>query len=304
MRILITGASGLLGLNLSLIALKSNHEVIGWLNTKALRHAPFPVESVDLLDLDTVEAKIETVAPDLIIHCAAVANLETAEANPDLADRVNALAASEIARVATKNSIHMVHISTDAVFDGTKGDYNEEDIPSPINIYAKSKLAGEWAVEEVNPDAIIARVNFYGWSLSGERSLAEFFFNHLREGIPIKGFTDAFFCPLYVGHLAEILLEMVERGLSGLYHVVSPEKMSKHDFGVSIARKFGFDESLITPASVQDAGLSAARSPKLTLRTDKLQAALGRSMPDQTTALEAFYQSWQAGLPDTLKACL
>lgn len=304
MRILVTGASGLLGLNLSLMAMRRGHEVVGWSNTRGIRHAPFQVQMHDLYDLDSIAKAVDAAEPDLIINCAAVANLETAEASPDLAYRINAQAAAEIARVAAEIEIPLVHISTDAVFDGVKGDYSEEDEPHPINVYASSKLAGEQAVAEANPLAIIARVNFYGWSLSGTRSLAEFFYNHLRDENPMNGFTDVLFCPLYVEHLADTLLEMVENGLGGLYHVVSREKISKYDFGLAIARKFGFDETLIAPVSVKDGGLQAVRSLNLTLRTHKLEAALGRQMPDQAQALDAFYAAWQIDLPLILKACL
>ncbi len=310
MRILVTGASGLLGLNLSLIAMRHGHEVVGWINTRTMRHAPFLSQTHDLYDLGSIADAVDAAEPDLIINCAAMANLETAEANPDLAFRINAQAAAEIAATALKLSVPVVHISTDAVFDGVRGDYSEEDLPHPINVYASSKLAGEQAVAKANPLAIIARVNFYGWSLSGTRSLAEFFYNRLSEarrakdGAPVNGFTDVFFCPLYVGQLAELLLDMVDKDLHGLYHVVSSEKISKYDFGVSIARKFGLDEELITPISVKASELQAVRSLNLTLQTTKLEAALGRQLPNQSQALEAFHAAWKIDLPAILKACL
>ena len=102
------------------------------------------------------------------------------------------------------------------------------------------------------------------------------------------GFTDVFFCPLQVNVLSEILLRMAELRLSGLYHVVSREALSKYDFGCRIARLFGLDESLITPVSWKDGGLKAARSPNLTLRTEKLAAALGEPLPDQAPGLSGF----------------
>ena len=92
---------------------------------------------------------------------------------------------------------------------------------------------------QVNPAAIVARVNFYGWSLSGKRSLAEFFVNNLSNERTVNGFTDVIFCPMLVNHLGRILIKMLERGLHGLYHVVGPQAMSKYQFGVEIARKFG-----------------------------------------------------------------
>jgi len=302
--LLVTGASGLLGLNLSLLAVAQGFKVTGWVHTRGLKYAPFSIQRVDLCELDSIAARITEIKPDLIIHCAALANLEAAEADPGLAQRLNSDAAGRLAQIAAERQINLVHISTDAVFNGQRGDYTEEDEPSPLGVYAQSKLAGELAVREANPSAIIARVNFYGWSLSGERSLAEFFFNNLQAGNPIKGFTDVLFCPLYVAQLADILLEMVVKKLYGVYHVLSAESLSKYAFGLAIARRFGFNENLITPISVQNADLLAPRSPNLTLKVDKLQNDLGHALPKQVEGLEAFYQAYQNDIPNQLRACL
>ncbi len=95
------------------------------------------------------------------------------------------------------------------------------------------------------------------------------------------GFTDVFFCPLLANDLATIFLKMLQKNLSGLYHVVSRECLSKYDFGVRLAHQFDLDDSLISPTSVEQAGLTAARSPHLTLRVDRLAEALGEPPPDQ-----------------------
>lgn len=303
-RVLVTGASGLLGVNLSLFLTQQGYQVFGWVNSNPLVNTPFQVEKIDLTKLDALEHRIVNVTPDLIIHCAALANLEQAEANPDLAYRINGEVSGEIARICAGNGIKLVHISTDAVFDGTQGNYSEKDMPNPISVYAQSKLTAEKVVQELYPAAIIARVNFYGWSLSGKRSLAEFFYNNLKAGRQMNGFTDVLFCPLYVESLSNLLLAMVQHELSGVYHVVSPESISKYAFGVAIARKFGFDEHLIRPVSVQQSGLTAARSLKLTLKTEKLSQALGICLPGINEGLEAFYLAHQAGLPGKLMSFL
>jgi len=137
--------------------------------------------------------------------------------------------------------------------------------------------------------------------LSGKRSLAEFFLYNLLEGKPLKGFTDVHFCPLYVGDLVGVMFAMLEKRLSGLYHVVSPECLSKYDFGRRIADKFGLDGNLIAPVSVYDGGLLARRSPNLTLRVDKLLAA-GIPLPGQAPGLEHFHTHFQHGYPELIKS--
>jgi dTDP-4-dehydrorhamnose reductase len=197
--------------------------------------------------------------------------------------------------------VRLVHISTDAVFDGRVGNYSEEDLPNPLGVYAQTKLAGEKAVLDANPSAVVARVNLFGWGITGKRSLAEFFFYNLQARKTVMGFTDVFFCPLLANDMAEVLEKLFVRQLSGLYHLVGSECLSKYQFGVRIARRFGMDEGLIRPASVEQAGLRAARSPNLTLRVQKLEQALGGPLPGVSAGLDRFYDLYVQGYPQRLR---
>lgn len=304
MRILVTGASGLLGLNLALGAAAESakeHIVFGTVKDHALKTDAFKVIQTDLLVPGAVERLLDQAQPDWVIHCAALANVDACESQPALAHQLNTELPIQLAEHVARGGARLVHISTDAVFDGLRGDYREGDLPNPQGVYAQSKLAGERGVAGANPQAIIARVNLFGWSMAGQRSLGEFFFNNLSAGRPVNGFTDVFFCPLLANDMAPILLDMLSRGLSGLYHVVSSQCTSKYEFGRMIASRFGLDASLISPLSVQQAGLKAARSPNLRLRCDKLARALGYAPPDIATGIERFYQLYQQGYPQTLR---
>ncbi|MCK4897562.1 MAG: SDR family oxidoreductase [Anaerolineales bacterium] len=300
MRILVTGASGLLGLNLALEAAK-DHEVFGTVKDHAITTDAFSVLQTDLLVPGAVERLLDKTKPDWIIHCAALANVDACEANPALARQLNSELPKKLATYVGRGGARLVHVSTDAVFDGQRGDYTEEDLPNPLSVYAQSKLDGERAVAEANPRAIIARVNLFGWSLTGKRSLAEFFFYNLSAGKRVMGFTDVYFCPLLANHLARVFLKMLASDLNGLYHVVSRDCFSKYDFGMMIAQRFDLDESLITPSSVEGAGLKAARSPKLTLRTDKLTQDLCEPPPGLSTGIEHFYTLYQQGYPQKIQ---
>jgi dTDP-4-dehydrorhamnose reductase len=199
--------------------------------------------------------------------------------------------------------VKIVQISTDSVFDGIKSDlYTEEDVPNPLSLYAETKLQGEQAVLSANPDAIVARVNFYGFSLNGKRSLAEFFVNNLSAGERIKGFTDLTFNPTFVGDLADLLLRMLAKDLRGLYHTVSADVMSKYSFGVMLARRFGWDESLISSESVDRSGLTARRAHNLGLSVHKLFTALGGPIPAFSTGLDRFYSQFQQGYPQNIRS--
>ncbi len=291
---LVTGASGLLGLNLSLWLSKENR-VTGIIHRNELKATPFDVIVADLAQRDESARQVDRIKPDAIIHTAAMAIVDECEKQPERALRVNAEVPGEMADVARKLEIPFLHISTDAVFDGKKGAYSEEDDAVPINVYARSKLLGEKLVSAANPSAIIARVNFYGWSLRGDRSLAEMFVRELSARRKVKGFTDVYFSSLYVMDLAAILKDMLEKGLKGVYHTVSREALSKYEFALKIAKRFGFDENLIAPVSVDEAGLSAARSPNLALNVEKIERQLGRKLPGQDQGIERFHESWACG---------
>jgi dTDP-4-dehydrorhamnose reductase len=270
--ILITGASGLLGINLAMEASRQ-HTVFGTMNSHKLKTSAFTVMETDLLDPGAVERVLDESQPDWVIHCAALANLEACELAPELARQLNTELPKNLAVQCRKGGARLLHISTDAVFDGQRGSYTEGDTPSPPGVYSQTKLAAELAVAEAYPDAIIARVNLFGWSMGGKRSLAEFFFYNLQAGNPIMGFTDVYFCPL----------------------------LAKYDFGVTIARKFSFDPGLITPKSVTESTLTATRSPNLTLKVDKLIHDLGVVPPKISTALDRFYALYQQSYPQMLK---
>lgn len=299
MKILITGASGLLGLNLALEASGAHyhgqHKVFGVINSHTIQTEAFTVITKDLLEPGAVERLVDQTQPDWVIHCAALANLDACEADPALASKLNTELPRKLAENVSKGGARFLHISTDSVFDGRRGNYREEDTPNPLGVYSRTKLAGEQAVTEADPKAIIARVNLFGWSITGKRSLSEFFYSNLRSGKQVNGFTDVFFCPLLANDLAQILIEMLEKGLNGLYHVVSSECISKYDFGMRIAQRFGLDTTLINPISVQQAGLKAARSPNLCLRVGKLIQDLGSTPPRVDEGIQKLFNLYESG---------
>jgi dTDP-4-dehydrorhamnose reductase len=301
MKLLVTGVSGLLGINFAQ-EMMGRHEIIG-VDRGKLAHAPFHIIKQDLLDSNAADYLLDAAHPQAVIHCAALADLEACEADPSLAQRLNTDVPQQLARACKVRDIPFIHISTDAVFDGENDEaYTEDDAPNPLGVYAQTKLDGERAVLTENPNAIVARVNFYGWSLGGRRSLAEFFFNNLTNSKSMSGFTDVIFCPMLVNDTARLLMKMLKKKLSGIYHVVGPQAMSKYHFGVEIARKFSLRESEITPKSVTFSGLVAKRSNNLWLSTHKLSTDLGEDIPQFSTGLHEFYTQNQQGYPQKIRS--
>jgi dTDP-4-dehydrorhamnose reductase len=299
-RILITGASGLLGINLALEAAQE-HTVFGAANKAMLKTDAFSVLQADLLDPSACQRLLDAAQPDWVIHCAALANIDACEKDPEQARQLNSAVPAKLAELVARGGARMLHVSTDAVFDGEQGNYTEQDPPNPLSVYAATKLEGEQAVTSANPEALITRVNLFGWSMSGKRSLAEFFFYSLQSGNRINGFTDVYFCPLFANDLARIFLKMLSLQLSGLYHVVSSQCLTKFEFGQRLARKFNLDGALISPLSVYESELAAARSPRLTLNTNKLTEALGERPPGVDSGLDKFWKQYLRGYPGKIK---
>ena len=296
-RILVTGASGLLGLNFALEAVQSGHEVIGLVNLHGLCRTPFEVLQFDLSQPNIIKAMLDKIRPEVLVHCAAMAVIDDCEKHPHLAQRINAELPGELAGFCSKRGIQMVHISTDAVFNGKIGNYKEEDQTNPLSIYASTKLAGEKLVARENPDALIARINIFGWSLNRQRSLAEWFINNLSTEKKVMGFKDIYFCPLLVNDLADLLLKSISRKLTGIYHMVSSECLSKYEFGLRLARIFGFDENLVTPVSWQEGGLVGNRSPNLRINIEKLAVQIGEVPPSVDAGLNRFHRLFLEDYP-------
>lgn len=286
--ILITGASGLLGTHLAALVQERGRQIVGLYH----RHVPVlqgvRVAHVDLTNEAELGRIFEEFEPRSVIHCAAETNVDWCEEHPALAREINVAVPRAVARITARTGARMLYISTDAVFDGTRGNYVETDHPSPVNVYAQTKLDGEREVLQENAEAAIARVNLYGRSPRQKPSLAEWILDRLLKGEVVPAFTDVIFCPIHGTDLAQVLLDIVDREFSGLYHVVGSEAVSKYDFAKRIAGAFAFDPELVLPARLADAKLKAPRPRNTSLNTEKLSAALGRALPGLDFGLRRF----------------
>jgi dTDP-4-dehydrorhamnose reductase len=302
--IVVTGASGLLGASILSHAPDFGLEVTGLCHRHPLRVPWAPIFCVDLTDDRAVRAMIASLQPKSIIHCAAVTNVDWCEDHPSETEQVNVQAASVLAETAAQLNARFVYISTDAVFDGEWGNYSESDSAAPINVYAKSKLCGEQSVLRHYPLALVIRTNIYGWNAQNKQSLAEWVLQRLAERKQVPGFTDVYFAPMLVNDLAEILLVMLDRGLTGLYHIAGSERISKYEFARRVATRFGFEPGQVMPIRLPEANLRAPRPLDVSLSTEKIRLALERPMPDVDSGLRRFWALRESGYPQQLKSYL
>ena len=224
MRVLVTGANGMLGHDVVRVAEDMRHQVI------ALSH-----DDLDVTDPARVERMITRERPGAVINCAAWTNVDGAEESERDASLVNAQGAGFVADAASKVDAKVVYISTDYVFDGSNGPYGESDDPAPINAYGRTKLAGERATALVNGRSFIVRTSWLFGPQGG--NFVETMLRLAEGGGPVVVVHDQVGCPTYTGHLAVGLLRLIDSASYGIHHMTGQGSCSWYEFSMEIFRQ-------------------------------------------------------------------
>lgn len=282
---LVTGAQGFLGANAG-IYLRGKARTIGLTRTGATPNLFDEGITGDLTEPGEIAEAIIERRPSVVLHAAALASHEACEADPALAERINVDATRVLARAAQEAGAQFIYISTDAVFDGARGDYTETDEPSPFSVYGETKLRGEQ--QALNESAaLVVRTNFFGWSPSGHRSILEFFVNELSAGHKVNGYTDVIVTSTYVQLLLSSIWRLPQHEVTGIVNVASSNKLSKYDFGRATAEVFGLKRDLINPVEAALSQRHRTRSRDLSLDTAKLAQLQKSDIPSQVQGVQA-----------------
>ena len=290
----IAGASGLLGVRLAGHLLRSGREVIAHHN----RH-PLPAGldrfgfRWDLAADESWKQAIADLAPDVVVNCVGLTNVDQCETERDRAERLNSTLAGDIAAVSRSLGAHFVQISTDHLWTGEQAMVDETVPPDPINVYAETKAGGEREVQEADPDALIVRTNFFGPSLSWRQSFNAWLYEQLTQGHSVNAFTDVHFSPIASDLLSALIVELVDVGATGILHVAGSDRISKYDFAVRYAERAGFDTGLVRAGSVRNANLTAPRPKDMSLDCSKAAKRLGRPLPSFEDSLDALLGATQ-----------
>lgn len=284
MKALVLGSSGFLGSYLGFALPR-----LGWDTHGASRgEAPWFPNNRGGCSAKDMEDQVRSGGYDVVINAVAMASHEACEADPESALRVNSDLPSLWAEACGSEGSQFVHVSTDAVFEGSSGvPYDEWDPTEPTGVYGRSKLAGERAVLAANSEALVLRTNFFGWSLGHKSGILDFFVSAFEDKRTITGFVDYVVSSVYVGHLVEAMVEATTRGLSGVHHAVASDALSKFDFGHRVAEEFGLDASVMAPGELENALHLSTRGKSLALSTALIERALGRPMPSCRDGLTA-----------------
>ena len=277
MKILITGATGMLGRVLTQMLIQNRSFIIYAVSRskqiECFENSKINWLNFDLTNLIEIGNQISILRPDLIIHCAAIVNVDKCEEKKLYIDNLNKGFIDVVARKSSNS--RFIYVSSDSVFDGLKGNYLELDKVNPLNYYAKSKVEGEEKLINSELDFLILRTNIYGYHVPKSTSLVEWAIDKLEKGEKIGGFCDVFFNPLYVSQLSEVIIKLIELEIKGVLNVASDSKLSKYDFLLEIAEVFGFDKKLIEKKSIKEINFTAKRPENTTLNTDMLNKIIG-----------------------------
>ena len=204
--------------------------------------------STDLTREDQVTDLIETVQPDVIIHTAAMTNVDQCELEHEECDRINVEAVRYLAEMCKKYDIHLVHLSTDFVFNGEKGYYKEEDDPDPVNYYGLSKLRSEQIIQESGiHHTIIRTILVFGITETLKSNIVLWVVNNLKENKPINVVTDQLRMPTFADDLAKACIFAAENRVEGLFHVSTNRLISIYEIARMVAKSFDLNENLISP---------------------------------------------------------
>lgn len=234
MRILMTGARGQIGSQIRKM-LPDDWELIAT-DSKTL----------DITHADSVENMLSVFQPDVVMNTAGYTNVDAAENDLEKAFTINAQGVLNLARSANQHGVKMLHLSTDYVFDGTKyTPYTESNYPNPLNIYGKSKLAGEVAALSANPATLIVRTSGV-FSAVGNNFLTTVL-NNAKQGKAFGVVDEQICCPTYAADLAAALITLVRDypQMRGLYHFTGGTALSWYDFARKIVTAAGFDTALV-----------------------------------------------------------
>ena len=276
-KILILGGSGLLAINWALSA-KNEFSIILGLNKREIILEDTKTIKFDFSSFEELNIKIDQIRPDIIVNTIAITSVEKCEQNPKLAFETNVKIASFLAQIASKIQCKLVHISTDMLYNGTQSYVNELLDVSPLNIYGETKYRAELEVIKHNSTALIIRTNFYGWGPTYRASFSDTIINSLKSGKEINLFVDVFFTPILIQNLVLYIHELIEKSASGIYNVVSDDRISKFDFGILVAREFELNETLIKPIQFSNQVGLVKRPLDMSLSNGKTVKKLGHKL--------------------------
>jgi dTDP-4-dehydrorhamnose reductase len=252
MRIVLTGASGQLGGYLLREFQAQGRPVTAWSGNRTGELFGQRLHPVDLAMPDRVAAAYANARPEVVLHLGAVTTVAECFREPERARRVNTGATAVLAELAGRTGARLILVSTDMVFDGTRGGYREEDLPAPLSVYGRTKAEAEQVVLAVARGVVVRTSLLYGPSVVGRPGFFDNQVSDLRRGRPFPLFEDEWRTPLDLLTAARALLALAGSDYRGLLHLGGPERLSRLEMGRLLAAHLGCDPGVIIPSRRDD----------------------------------------------------
>jgi dTDP-4-dehydrorhamnose reductase len=278
-KVIIFGASGLLGTHSSVYLYKNGFEVYSIYFKNPINSDIVKSIQLDIQNEDSVWNMLCNVKPDLILNCSGLTSVEECESNQKDAIYLHEKFPGIIAKFSSDTKIKNIHISTDHLWDGKKSFYKESDPTTPINVYGITKANGEKLVLHENPSSLIIRTNFFGKGTSWRKSFSDWAIEKLKDQANFYGFEDVYFTPISIPLLLDAIYRFIDINASGIFHVAGSERISKHDFIIEMAKFLKFNHSHLHKSSYRQIHGLINRPLDMSLDTNKVSLILNKNMP-------------------------
>ena len=273
LKFLVTGSAGLIGRQV-VKDLSETHEVFSCYNKSKPEHGN--IIKMDLLNHEMISNVMSEKKPDVVIHLGAMTAVDLCDTQQDNALKINSQATEILAKECSKINSFMVYVSTDYVFDGNTGMYEENDTTNPLGFYGKSKLLGEKSIQNFSSNWCIARTSTPFGLHPTKKSFPIWVIENLQKQKQIDVLTDQFTSPTYVPSLSRMLIEISERHLTGIIHVAGASKISRYEMASLVSDKLGLDGKLLREISINDIKWEAQRPKDSSLNVSKAISTLNQ----------------------------
>ncbi|MGH8067397.1 MAG: SDR family oxidoreductase [Candidatus Entotheonellia bacterium] len=274
-RILVTGVSGFLGRYVA-TTLKDHYAVLGTYHRHAIALDECMLTRLDVTEVEAVRTTCREFRPDVVVHTAALGDVDACERHPDQAHQVNVQGTESIAEGADEVGAQLIYISTDQVYDGGQAHYTEADAPHPLMVYGCTKLEGEHRAAAICRDTVILRLALmYGWGTPSRLNFVDWLVERLRAGQEVPLFVDQYRTPLYVAQASEVIEQLIDAPeVRGTFNLGGGERLNRYAFGVKLCEVFDLPKALLTPIEMGSAGGLAARPRDCSMNSAKISSLL------------------------------
>jgi dTDP-4-dehydrorhamnose reductase len=293
-RILIIGSNGMLGQQVTQQFVNNGkYELQLASNENESFISDLQYKKIDISVKKEVKDLVLNFYPDFIINLAAYTNVDKSEIEKELCWNINVNAIEYLAKYCVPANSHLIHISSDYVFDGQNGPYSEDDLPNPISYYGRSKLAGENIIKKFNIPSTVIRTNvLFGYAKFGRPDFVKWVVNSLENKKEIKIVTDQINNPTFLDDIAGSIKTITDNSVTGLYNIGGSEFLNRYEFTKRIADFFKLDFSLVKPILTKDLNQPAPRPLKSGLRINKAEKELNFMPHTITECFQLIQKSW------------